>query len=63
MEINDALFSFDHCTNDPYLKCTEEGMCIECLRIENQSAKKWIDYVNDSKVVDEPVVEIPLEAV
>ena len=42
--------------------CTEEGMCITCLRIENQSAKRWIDYVTKKLAVDQPVIELPVEA-
>ena len=60
MEINNELFKYDNCINNAYLKCTEESNCMECLRIENRSAQRWIDYVNN-KVGEQSVLELEKE--
>lgn len=62
MESNNELYKYDNCIHEPYLKCDEEGLCIICLRIENQIAKKWINYMNDYLVDNHTVLELPVEA-
>lgn len=60
---NKEQYKYDTCTNNPYLKCSEEGLCIECLRLENKSAKKWIAYTNNMLQNEQTEKEIKINAI
>jgi hypothetical protein len=52
---------YDRCTYEPYLKCINSEKCIECLRIENNNAKKWIKYVKTHLPIIQPEIELIVE--
>ena len=52
MESNNELFKYDRCNFEPYLKCTEQEVCLSCIKNENQINEQWINSMKNRETVN-----------